>query len=132
MSLNQTQRQKKIAAALQRELARIFQSEMSRQGFFNIFLSITKVAVSVDFSNSKIYLSVFPKKNQDEIIDYIKGNSNRIRNQIAKKMRNQLRKVPEFSFFIDDSLDYIERVEDALKKSENPIIKNNLIKRKKK
>lgn len=78
-------------------------------------VSITKVRVSPDLSFAKIYVSIYPSAGQDEILKSINDHSPKIRFEMGQKVRKQLRIVPEIVFFIDDSLDYIDKIDRLLK-----------------
>ena len=78
-------------------------------------ITVTTVRVSPDLSNAKIYLSLFPVEDKKEFIDYINSLEGQIRFDLGKRIRHQLRKVPELSFFVDDSLDYIDNIDNLLK-----------------
>ena len=119
----ETTRQKKISKLLQKDLAEILQKKIKKEGNYGILLSVTKVSVTVDFSVAKIFLSVFPSEMSKQILDEVEKMSSRIRHEVAKKAKKQLRKVPELLFFLDDSLDYIEKIEDSLKGLDNPLRK---------
>jgi len=121
MGIKQTPRQKKIAAALQKELSTMLQEAVREQGISNLVVSITKLYVTIDLSSAKIFLSIFPKNKAKEYLKGIQENSLQINYDVASRMRNQLRRMPKFYFYTDDSLDYIEEIENALKKPENPI-----------
>lgn len=107
-------RQKKVARLIQKEVAEIF---LRKGGEFapGKLISITKVRVSPDLSYAKIYISIFPSANHDEILKSIQEHSHKIRFELGHKVRSQLRIVPEIAFFIDDSLDYIEKIDKLLK-----------------
>ena len=119
----ETTRQKKISKLLQKDLAEILQKKIKKEGNYGILLSVTKVSVTVDFSVAKIFLSVFPSEMSKQILDEVEKMSSRIRHEVAQKAKKQLRKVPELLFFLDDSLDYIEKIEDSLKGFDNPLRK---------
>ena len=121
MRIQETPRQKKIAAALQKELSTLIQETVRKQGITNLVLSITKVSVTADLSLAKIYLSIFPKDKAKKYLNGIQENAFQINRDLASQMRNQLRRMPKLYFYIDDSLDYVEEIENALKKPENPI-----------
>ncbi len=121
MSIEETPRQKKVATAIQQELAGMLQEAIRNQGASNLVLSITKVNVTVDLSLAKVYLSIFP---QDKAGTYLKGiqeNNYQIRHDMSQRMKNQLRRMPEFSFYIYDSLDYLDAIEKALNQPIKPI-----------
>ena len=84
-------------------------------------LSITKVNVTIDLSLAKVYLSIFPQDKADTCLKGIEENSYQIRHDMSQRMKNQLRRMPEFSFYIDDSLDYVDAIEKALNQPDNPI-----------
>ncbi len=107
-------RQNKIERLLQRDLGDIFQKGTT--GLFRgKMITVTTVRVSPDLSNAKVYLSLFPVDDKKEFIDYINGIEGQIRFDLGKRVRHQLRKVPELTFFIDDSLDYIDNIDNLLK-----------------
>ena len=117
----ETNRQKKIAGVLQKDLADVLQ-HAAQEGMKGVIISVTKVQVTSDLSQAKVYLSVFPQLNRELILKGVQENTSSIRYEMAKRTRNQLRRMPELSFFIDDSLDYIEDIDNALKgKKGNPI-----------
>ncbi len=125
--MEETHRQKKIAGVLQKDLIDILQGE-ARDWLKGIIISITKVYVTSDLGEAKIYVSVFPSKHRDRLMEGIKKNSSTIRYELARRTKNQLRRMPNLEFFIDDSLDYIEEIDTALKgDDENPIINPNIL-----
>ena len=121
MGTEETPRQKKVAAAIQRELASMLQNAIRNQGMSNLVLSITKVSVTVDLSLAKVYLSIFPQNKASTYLKGVQDNAFHIRLDMAKRMKHQLRRMPDFSFFLDDSLDYEEEIDKALNQPQNPI-----------
>jgi ribosome-binding factor A len=99
---------------LQKEIAEIFQIEQ-----YNLFkgkmITVTIVRVAADLSMARIYLSIFPYKKEENYLEYINEHAKFIRNQLGKKIRYQLRLVPELYFFHDDSIDYAGRIDELLK-----------------
>lgn len=130
MATQQTPRQKKIAAALQKELSTMLQETIREQGITNLLVSVTKVYVTIDLSLAKIFLSIFPKNKAKKYLNGIQENVFQINCDLASRMRNQLRRMPKFYFYIDDSLDYVEEIENALKKSQNLIDKTEFLSKK--
>lgn len=110
----QETRQARISRLLQKELADIFQSQTRMMR--GVLVSVTRVKISPDLSICTAYLSVFPSEKGEEILENIKGNEKSVRYELGTRVRNQLRIIPELRFFIDDSLDYIERIDELLKK----------------
>jgi ribosome-binding factor A len=78
-------------------------------------ITVTNVRVSPDLALAKVYLSIFPANGKEDILQQIKQNVKTIRHELAQRIRNQMRIIPELAFFIDDSLDYIENIERLLK-----------------
>lgn len=117
----ETNRQKKIAGVLQKDLVEVLQGA-ARDGMKGVIISVTKVQVTTDLGMAKVYLSVFPQLKREIILKGVKENTSSIRYEMARRVKNQLRRMPELSFYIDDSLDYIEDIDNALQgKKENPI-----------
>ena len=81
-----------------------------------VLVSVTRVKVSPDLSICTAYLSIFPSEKGDEILKNINANEKTIRYDLGQRVHNQLRIIPELRFFIDDSLDYLERIDELLKK----------------
>ena len=110
----QETRQNRIARLLQKELSLIFQSQTRLM--HGVMISVTRVRVSPDLSICKAYLSVFPSERSTELLNNIESNLKTIRYELGTRIHNQLRIIPELRFFIDDSLDYIDRIDELLKK----------------
>jgi ribosome-binding factor A len=107
-------RQKKIGRLLQKEMGEIFQREV-RDVVKGTMVSVTVARVSSDMGVVKIFLSIFPTEHKDEVFKNIKQHSSQLRFLLGKRVGKQLRVIPELQFFIDDSLDYAERIDDLLK-----------------
>lgn len=107
-------RLQKIERLLQKELGDIFQKQT--QAMHGVLVSVSVVRVSPDLSVAKAYLSIFPSAKREELLKAIRANTKAIRYDLGQRVRLQLRKIPELSFFIDDSLDYIEHIDSLLNK----------------
>ena len=81
-----------------------------------VMVSVTRTRVSPDLCIFTAYLSVFPSEKGEELLKNIESNTKTIRYELGTRVHNQLRIIPELRFFIDDSLDYIERIDELLKK----------------
>ncbi|MCQ2219980.1 MAG: 30S ribosome-binding factor RbfA [Prevotella sp.] len=110
----QETRQNRIARLLQKELSLIFQSQTRMM--HGVMVSVTRAKVSPDLSICTAYLSIFPSDKGEELLKNINANEKSIRYDLGTRVRNQLRIIPELRFFIDDSLDYLERIDNLLKK----------------
>ena len=109
----QETRQAKISRLLQKELAQIFQGQTRRM--HGMMVSVTRVNISPDLSVCTAYLSVFPSEKAEEVINNVNTNAKTIRYDLGQRIRNQVRIIPELRFFIDDSLDYIDHIDELLK-----------------
>ena len=128
----ETNRQKKIGALLQTDLVDILQGEIRKNSISNLIISVSKVNVTSDLSIAKVYLSVFPSEKGPELLAAIKSNAPLIKHDLSQRVKLQLRRVPNLIFFLDDSLDYIEKIDDALTGKENPIENPELLEKTKK
>ena len=109
----ETTRQQKIARLFQKELSEIFRVHTAKMG--GVLVSVSAVRVSPDLSIARAYLSIFPSERANEIIESINHSARSVRYELAQRVRYQLRKTTELTFFIDDSLDYIEHIDSLLK-----------------
>ena len=123
----ETNRQKKIGGVIQKDLVDILQGEVRKNGISNLIISVSKVVVTTDLSVATVHLSIFPQEKAAETLAAIKTNSKLIKHDLSQRVRLQLRKVPNLTFFIDDSLDYIEKIDNALSAKENPIENRDLL-----
>jgi len=128
----ESNRQKKIGGILQQDLVDVLQRAASEGGMKGVLISVSKVNVTVDLSIAKVYLSIFPNKEAEVLLQGIRSNTPLIRHELAQRTRHQLRRMPTLEFFIDDSLEYIDNIEKSLKGEENPIKDENLLGRRKK
>ncbi|HNW76477.1 MAG TPA: 30S ribosome-binding factor RbfA [Bacteroidales bacterium] len=106
-------RQQKIARLIQKDLSVYFQQSQVIYG--GAMITVTKVYVTRDLSIAKIYLSLFAPKGKSGVLELIRSHTREIRHHLAGLERNQLRVIPDLQFFEDDSLDYIENIENLLK-----------------
>ena len=106
-------RQSTIARLIQKELSEIFL--LQAKSMNGVLISVTAARISPDLSIARVYISVFPSNRGDEIVKNLNGNVRSIRFELGNRLRHQLRIIPELKFFIDDSLDYLERIDELLK-----------------
>ncbi|MCD0464327.1 30S ribosome-binding factor RbfA [Flavobacterium cupreum] len=128
----ETNRQKKIGGVIQKDLVDILQGEVRKNGINNLVISVSKVSVTSDLSVATVYLSIFPQEKAKETLEGIKSNTTLIKHDLSQRVRLQLRRVPNLVFFIDDSLDYIEKIDNALSNRENPIENRDLLDKRRK
>lgn len=113
--ITESLRQQKVAALIQKDVSEIFIKEVAEL-VSGALVTVTKVRVSPDLSVAKVYLSVFPFDKHELIVKNIKAAATQIRFLLGKRVKNQLRIVPELAFFNDDSMEYVERIEELIKK----------------
>ena len=109
----ETTRQNKIARLLQKELSEIFL--LQTKAMPGVLVSVSAVRISPDMSIARVYLSVFPSDKSEEMVKNINNNMKSIRFELGTRVRLQLRIIHELKFFVDDSLDYIEKIDALLK-----------------
>ncbi len=108
-----TLRQQKVSRQLQRDFGEMFQNEL-RALAGGCLISVTDVWISQDLEQAKVYISIFPKEHEQEIFENIQSKGKEIRYQLGKRVRHQLRLVPELLFRLDQSLDEVEKLEGLL------------------
>ena len=108
----ETTRQAKIARLLQKELSEIFRQQTAKT--HGVLVSVSTVRVSPDLSTARVYLSIFPSEQAQTQIESINASAKTIRYELAQRVRFQLRRTPELSFYVDDSLDYIANIDHLL------------------
>lgn len=109
----ETTRQNKIARLLQKELGDIFL--VQAKAMRGVLVSVSVVRISPDMGCARVYLSIFPSERSNEIIQNINSHAKAVRYELGTRVRFQLRIIPELKFFVDDSLDYIEKIDSLLK-----------------
>ena len=127
----ETNRQKKISGVLQNDLTIILQKLIKNSGKSAIICSVTKVRISTDLSLAKVYVSIFPVAQVKSIFELIIQGQNLIRKSLGSLIKNQVRRIPDLAFYIDDSLEQISEIEKALKGSSNPIKDATLLSKRK-
>ena len=128
----ETQRQKRIAGIIQSDIADVLRRALADSGFRNLVVSVTQVKVTVDLTLAKVYLSVFPTNHVSDFMKEVELSKSAIRHELARRTKDQLRRMPELAFYLDDSLDYIDQIERSLKGSDNPIENPDLLQKRKK
>ncbi len=120
----ETTRQQKISRMLQKELGEIFL--LYAREIHGVLITVTGVRISPDLGVAHVHLSVFPSQNSSDVLKRVQTDAKSIRFDLGKRVRYQLRIVPELHFHIDDSLDYIENIDNLLKSDPpSPISEEN-------
>ncbi len=108
-------RQKKIEAVLQAELGNYFRAE-ARAVCLGAMVTVTEVRIVPDMSYLKAYLSIFGHQDVAEVFKNIRAHKDEIRYELGKKLGKSMRRIPDLSFHIDDTLNYVEEIDQLLKK----------------
>ncbi|MCF0177780.1 MAG: 30S ribosome-binding factor RbfA [Bacteroidales bacterium] len=112
---NESTRQLKVASQLKRDMAEIIRAK--GMALFNgALVTVCGVKVSPDLSLAKIYISVFPSDKRTGVMQILEQMKSSLRGDLGRMVAKQLRIVPELAFYVDDSLDYIEHIDELLKK----------------
>ncbi|MFM7838822.1 MAG: 30S ribosome-binding factor RbfA [Chitinophagaceae bacterium] len=117
--MQEGKRQKQIAGLLQQELNEIFQ----RRGLTMLaggMVSISDVKITPDLLEARIYLSLFQVKDRQEVLKMITDKSWEIKRELTQRLAKQLRRMPEIKFFLDETLDYVFKMENLLKEIQTP------------
>ncbi|RMA66044.1 ribosome-binding factor A [Ulvibacter antarcticus] len=131
-TMEESNRQKKIAGVLQNDLANVLQNMLREMGQQGILISVSKVGITTDLSIAKVYVSVFPSDKAVGVVAELNEVKPKIKHQIAQLTKHQLRKMPDLTFYNDDSLEYIETIDRAVKGEDNPIKNPELLSKRKK
>ncbi len=117
--MTEGKRQKQVAGVISKELNEIF----LRMGFTMIeggMVSIASVKITPDLFEARVYLSFFQVKDNEAALEKIKERSSEIRGELGKRVRHQLRSIPQLTFYIDETLDYVFKMEKLLDNIKNP------------
>ena len=110
----ESKRQQRISKLIQHDLGEIFQLEVPHLTP-GVMVTVTQVYVTPDLALAKVYLSLFPTSNKETLLEKINDASREVRGLLGKRVRHQLRAIPELRFYLDDSLDFIEKIDKLLK-----------------
>ena len=112
--MTETKRQKQVAGLINQEMNDIF-LRMGLNMMDGGMVSIASVKITPDLYDARIYLSMFKVADSVEVLRKINDRNKDIRLELGKRVRHQLRSIPELKFFIDDTLDYVDKIEDLFK-----------------
>lgn len=115
MDGGESTRQLKVARQLQRDIAEIIRSK-GMSAYDGALVSVSGVKISPDLSVAKVYVSIFPSSKQKKVFGIINDSARSIRGELGRVAGKQLRIVPELVFYVDDSLDYVEHIDELLAK----------------
>lgn len=107
-------RQLKVARQIQKDLSEVFQQQGMAM-YNGAMITVTNVRVSPDLAVANVWISIFPSQKAAEVLQQVKAQTRTIRGELGKRVAKQLRVVPELVFYVDDSLDYVEHIDELLK-----------------
>ncbi|MDE3185723.1 MAG: 30S ribosome-binding factor RbfA [Bacteroidota bacterium] len=111
--MTEGKRQKQVAVEISKELNDIF-LKMGLTMIDGGMVSISSVKITPDLFEARVYLSFFQVKDQEAVLEKFKDLSSEIRGELGKRMRHQLRSIPQLTFYLDDTLDYVFKIEKLL------------------
>jgi ribosome-binding factor A len=111
--MTEGKRQKQVAGVILKEINDIF-LKMGLNTFEGGMVSIASVKVTPDLFEARVYLSFFQVKDNTTALEKIKERSSEIRGNLGRRIRHQLRSIPQLTFYIDDTLDYVFKIEKLL------------------
>ncbi len=111
---SETTRQQKVARQIQKDLAEILRAR-GMAAYDGAMLTVSGVKITPDLALAKVYVSVFPSAKAEAVMQQLAGETSHLRGQLGRRVAKQLRIVPELAFYLDDSLDYVEHIDELLK-----------------
>lgn len=112
---SQSTRQQKVARQIQRDLAEIIRAR-GMAAYDGAMLTVSGVKITPDLALAKVYVSIFPSSKSTDVMEQLGEETSRLRGELGRRVSKQLRIVPELVFYLDDSLDYVEHIDELLKK----------------
>ena len=111
----ETTRQQKVARQIQKDLAEIIRLR-GMAAYDGAMLTVSGVKITPDLALAKVYVSIFPSSKAVDLMEQLGEETSRLRGELGRRVSKQLRIVPELVFYLDDSLDYVEHIDELLKK----------------
>ena len=112
---SETTRQQKVARQIQKDLAEIIRAR-GMAAYDGALLTVSGVKITPDLALAKVYVSIFPSAKAEDVMERLGEETSRLRGELGRRVAKQLRIVPELAFYHDDSLDYVEHIDELLKK----------------
>src|SRR5487761_2468840 len=116
--MTEGKRQKQVAGVILKEMNDIF-LRMSLNMLEGGMVSIASVKITPDLYEARVYVSFFQVKDPEKALEKITEKSSEIRGELGNRVRHQLRSIPQLTFYIDDTLDYVFKIEELLDKIKN-------------
>lgn len=107
-------RQERLGKLIKEELADIFQKE-GKSAFGNSFITVSEVRMTPDLGYAKIFLSVLNEHEPKRLIENIRNEHKTLRYALGQRIKDQVKKIPELQFYYDDTMDYVEKMDEIFK-----------------
>jgi ribosome-binding factor A len=114
-----TTRQNKFARLIQKEIGELLQREGANY-YGNAFVTVTGVKVSPDLGYVKVYLSIMGTADRNKVVQQLNDHTRDVRRRLGMRIKNQIRHIPELTFFLDDSFDYAEKIDKLFREINRP------------
>ena len=112
---SESTRQQKVARQIQKDLAEIIRAR-GMSAYDGALVTVSGVKITPDLALAKVYVSIFPSDKAEAVMKKLEDENSRLRGELGRRVATQLRIVPELTFYLDDSLDYVEHIDELLKK----------------
>jgi ribosome-binding factor A len=112
---SESTRQQKVARQIQKDLAEIIRAR-GMAAYDGALVTVSGVKITPDLALAKVYVSIFPSSKADAVMQQLEDETSYLRGELGRRVAKQLRIVPELNFYLDDSLDYVEHIDELLKK----------------
>lgn len=112
---SESTRQQKVARQIQKDLAEIIRAR-GMSAYDGALVTVSGVKITPDLALAKVYVSIFPSVKAEAVMQKLEDETSRLRGELGRRVAKQLRIVPELAFYLDDSLDYVEHIDELLKK----------------
>jgi ribosome-binding factor A len=106
----ESKRQQKVGRQIQKDLGDIFQKEASHL-LDGSLITVTGVKISPDLSIARAYVSILPDQKKNSVLEALKDNAKFLRQKLGNRVRHQLRIVPDLYLYLDDTLEYVEKMD---------------------
>ena len=110
----ETTRQQKVARQIQKDLAEIIRAR-GMAAYDGALLTVSGVKITPDLALATVYVIIFPSAKATAVMEQLQNETSRLRGELGRRVSKQLRVVPELVFYLDDSLDYVEHIDELLK-----------------
>ena len=112
---SESTRQQKVERQVQKDLAEIIRAR-GMAAYDGAMITVSGVKITPDLALAKVYVSIFPSSKAEAVMQQLEDETPYLRGELGRRVAKQLRIVPELNFYLDDSLEYVEHIDELLKK----------------